>query len=140
MASINSVLGRSDPEIVRQVEKTAPEVSAPKPPSKSGEIANPLMPRGVADVLPETLSTPKAGTAPSYQETQEVAEKLQDRINEIASEQHQVAIHHDEDSKGFVIEIKDPDGKVVKQFPPEKVLNLRDKMDDLSGMVIDEMI
>ncbi|MCP4293685.1 MAG: flagellar protein FlaG [bacterium] len=76
----------------------------------------------------------------TYQEAEQVADKLQARINELSSDPHQVSIHNDEETKQYVIEIKDPEGKTVKQFPPEKVLNLHQKLDDLSGMVIDEMI
>lgn len=87
-----------------------------------------------------TSDTATGKTAPSYEETREVAEKLQKRLDEAAPDPHLVAIRNDERTNQFVIQIKDPDGKVVKQFPPEKVLNLHRKMDDLSGMVIDEMI
>ncbi|MFN2369863.1 MAG: flagellar protein FlaG [Candidatus Krumholzibacteriia bacterium] len=37
-----------------------------------------------------------------------------------------------------MILIKDAQGEVIKQFPPEKILNLNQKMDDLVGIIIDE--
>ena len=53
--------------------------------------------------------------------------------------QHSVGIRSDPDSGSAVIEIRDRDGNLIRQFPPEKLLNLREKLADLSGMVIDRM-
>ena len=70
---------------------------------------------------------------------QEIADRLQESIDRVSKDPHQVAFHKDSQTDRYIIEIKNADGSVVKQFPPEKVLNLMRKLDDLSGMVIDEM-
>jgi len=51
-----------------------------------------------------------------------------------------VDIRPDERNKGFVIEIRTESGDLVRQFPPELILNLRQKLDELSGMVIDQVV
>ncbi len=76
----------------------------------------------------------------TYEEAMAVAGKLQSRINEVADIPHKVTIRADNDAGHYIIEIKDREGNVVKRFPSEKILNLHQKLDDLSGMVIDEMI
>ncbi|MGD9549158.1 MAG: flagellar protein FlaG [Candidatus Krumholzibacteriia bacterium] len=50
---------------------------------------------------------------------------------------HEVGIHQDPDTGATVVVVRDGDGNLIRQFPPEKLLNLRRKLDDLSGMVID---
>ncbi|MFH2052306.1 MAG: flagellar protein FlaG [bacterium] len=50
---------------------------------------------------------------------------------------HEVGIHQDPDTGATVVEVRDGNGNLIRQFPPEKLLNLRRKLDDLSGMVID---
>jgi uncharacterized FlaG/YvyC family protein len=140
MTTINSTLGSSAPENASKVQESTAQIRKPKVNIPDREHANPLMPRGVDDVLPEVAEPVGRPETPSYGETKEVADKLQSRINELAPDPHLVAIHNDDSTNEYVIEIKDPDGNIVKQFPPEKVLNLRKRMDDLSGMVIDEMI
>jgi uncharacterized FlaG/YvyC family protein len=51
-----------------------------------------------------------------------------------------VAIREDPDTGSVVIEIQDEDGETVKQFPPEKILNLQRKLADLAGVVLDEAL
>ena len=46
----------------------------------------------------------------------------------------------DERNNGFVIEIRTEGGDLVRQFPPELILNLRRKLDELSGMVVDRVV
>ncbi len=97
-------------------------------------------PKGVKQILQDNIRDVSDDDLVSYETTLDVANKLQSRLDELAEDQHKVAIHTDKESKQFIIEIQDPEGKVVKQFPQEKILNLHQKMDDLPGMVIDEMI
>ncbi len=69
----------------------------------------------------------------------ELAEDLQGTLDEAAQDQYHVGFRMDSRTDSYVIEISDKEGELVKQFPPEKVLNLQGKMDELSGMVVDEM-
>lgn len=70
---------------------------------------------------------------------QEFARKVQEALDKVAPRPHEVTFRRDEASHGFVIEVRSPDGTVIRQYPPEKLLNLRRRLDELSGMVIDEM-
>ena len=123
-----------------QVEKTASPIPEPQSQLPVKDSPQMVQPKGSQPNEQALEKGPTPTKTPSYQEAVEVAEKLQRRIDEVASAQHKVSIRKDERSQQFVIEIQDPDGKVVKQFPSEKVLNLHQRLDDLSGMVIDEMI
>jgi len=73
-------------------------------------------------------------------EISKLVQEVQDKIDEVSPDGHKVGFHQDPRSEAFVIEITDSEGRMVKQFPPEKVLNLRRKLAELSGMVIDEII
>ncbi len=126
MAAISSINGISDAALMGQVEKTA----------RPDKVQPPTFQNSPTD----KTEAPTATTAASYKETLAVAEKLQSRLDEVAATLHQVSIHTDEETKQYIIEIQDPEGNVVKRFPPEKILNLYQRLDDLSGMVIDEMI
>ena len=139
MSTINSISGSPEALQISQVEKQArPEkekdpvknVESTVPPDSSSDLKN----------LRTSVSATVTNEKPvSYEQVKEVADKLQSRIDDLSDNSHKVAIHTDEKTDQFVIEIKTADGQVVKQFPPEKVLNMYERMDDLSGMVIDEM-
>ena len=67
------------------------------------------------------------------------AQQVQEALSRVTPRPHEVVFRRDESTNGFVVEVRNPDGSVVRQYPPEKLLNLRRKLDELSGMVIDEM-
>ncbi len=69
----------------------------------------------------------------------EFARKVEETLSKAAPHPYEVAFRVDEATNGFVIEIRNPDGTMIRQYPPEKLLNLRRRLDELSGMVIDEM-
>jgi len=96
-------------------------------------------------VAPEAVPAPAVSRAtaaerPQLDESgvQALVADLQEAIDNATVEPHQVGFRQDSRTKGFVIEIRNLDGSLVRQFPPEKVLNLRRKLADLSGMVVDE--
>ena len=62
---------------------------------------------------------------------------VSEAIRKASVEPHLVGFKPDPESRGYLIEIRKPDGTLVTSFPPEKVLNLQGNLDDLSGMVID---
>ncbi|MBM4131303.1 flagellar protein FlaG [bacterium] len=69
----------------------------------------------------------------------EMARQVQEALERVVPAPHEIAFRRDETTNGFVIEVRNPDGSLVRQYPPEKLLNLRRKLDEMSGMVIDEM-
>jgi len=107
----------------------------------SGQEAPPIAPEKPIEQTSDSTAAPVTTSSfASYKEAAEVAEKLQDRLDEIADVPRKATIRTDDEVDQYIIEIKDAQGNVVKRFPPEKVLNLHKRLDDLSGMVIDEMI
>ncbi len=71
------------------------------------------------------------------EQMREFVTKVSEAIRKASVEPHLVGFKPDPDSRGYLIEIRKPDGTLVTSFAPEKVLNLHGKLDDLSGMVID---
>ena len=71
-------------------------------------------------------------------QVQDLAAELQEALDNAAAGHHSVSFRVDEKTEDYVIEIHDPEGELVKQIPPEKVLNLRQKLAELSGMVLDQ--
>ena len=112
----------------------------------AGQVAETTRP-AAADAAPSPQKVP--GAAPGNDKQQapdldpeavrKMVDDLQDAIDRASADPHRVEFQQDSRTKGFVIEIRNLDGSLVRQFPPEKVLNLQEKMDELSGMVIDEM-
>lgn len=96
--------------------------------------------REPAPAAPETVTVHEAA-APVIDPdaAREFARQVQQELERLAPAPHEIAFRRDESTNGFVIEVRDPDGSLVRQYPQEKLLNLRRKLDELSGMVIDEM-
>lgn len=140
MAAISSINGKADALLTDKVKKTTRQATDKNAPTQLLDPSQLSQMREIKPSKSELSPRPTHDNTASYEETLAVAEKLQSRIRELSPDPHSVSIRTDEESSRYVIEIQDPDGKVVKQFPSEKVLNLHQKLDDLSGMVIDEMI
>ena len=111
------------PPETHPAEENAVTKAAPQPPEAAP----------VAEEHQEEAVVP-----PTREQVEEFAGTLQEALTSSRPENWSVNIHEDTDSGSFVIEIKDAEGEVIKQFPPEKVLNLRRKLDDLAGVVVDE--
>jgi len=89
---------------------------------------------------PAPEKTPvKEVQAPTEAEMRELTQKVQTAIDKSSKDPLNVGFRPDDRSGGFIIEIRSDSGELVKQFPQEKVLNMRHKLDELSGMVIDEL-
>ncbi len=98
-----------------------------------------LQPQGVNDALKRQEDSGLPEQAIPTKVISDLVSQLQKSLDQASRHEFQVGFHEDSQTGTMVIEIKDRDGEMVKQFPPEKVLNLQRKMDELSGMVIDEM-
>lgn len=109
-------------------------------PSSLGEgLAHRIAPsvRPSADVSREPPPAPRApSAAPVSQDMEDARGQLQEALQR-AGLDHRVGFRVDEGTGATVVEIRDLEGRLVRQFPPEKLLNLREKLADLSGMVVD---
>lgn len=95
--------------------------------------------RGPADrPEPDPQAPPPAESTWTSEELDAALARLSESLARVRPEPYRVSFRTDEDSQRTVILIKDAQGEVIKQFPPEKILNLHQKMDDLVGIIIDE--
>jgi len=47
----------------------------------------------------------------------------------------------DDSSKDVVVKVVDKDtGEVIKQFPPEQVLKLRERLSEMSGLLVEGQV
>jgi uncharacterized FlaG/YvyC family protein len=139
MAAISKIQGVHTPALSGQVaETTRPQPENPAPPS-GRSLPVPPSPKGVDQAMKDQDQTQTARDHLDPEKMQALVEKLQKHLDEASAEPHEVGFRQDPRTESYVIEIKDPEGQVIKQFPPEKVLNLQQKLDELSGMVIDRM-
>ena len=122
MATISKIQGALEPRLTGQVNwQTRPQPAETAP--------------------GDTPQAPRAQESYALDESQvrELVERMQASLADSMPDPHEVGFRQDPRTPGYVIEIKDSSGEIVKQFPPEKVLNLHRKLDELSGMVIDRM-
>ena len=82
-----------------------------------------------------------AADAPALdpEQARKYVQHVQEVLQRVAPQPHRITFRHDDSTNNYVIEVRNPDGSLVRQYPPEKMLNLRRNLDELSGMVIDEM-
>ena len=123
MAAINALTG-SETRIPTNAATPTP-APAPSRPARAEPAPEP--PRRDPDAAAKQRADLDAALA-----------KLGDALAKVRPQPFKVAIREDQDSGDLVIEIKDADGNVIKQYPPEKILNLHQSMDDLIGMIVDE--
>ncbi len=90
--------------------------------------------RKVPEVGPQaaTHSVRGNGASPEFHE---LADRLAGKL-ELLGQGHRVAVRWDEERSAPIIQVLNKEGKVLNQFPPEKILNLRRVLAELSGMVI----
>lgn len=129
MATISNIQGTAGSQltsdlVVDKARHSPPEsVSPPTPPTPEAPAESPRAPGSPSELDQEGL--------------QDLAQQLQEAIDRASDLGHRVGFRLDQRIQDFVIEIRDTDGTLLKQYPPEKVLNLRQKLTELSGMVVD---
>ena len=108
----------------RQVDPASPERPA-------------TAPRENPHIAPES-GEKQAPVSLTREQLAETTARLQEALAESRPEDWRGGSHEDDTTGSLVIEIRDADGELIKQFPPEKVLNLQRKLADLAGVVVDE--
>jgi len=104
----------------------------------SPSTEKPAESRKAPEAPQEAPPVPASVPVPDNDEMEKLMSELRDALAQARPEPFKVAFRKDESSGDFVVEIRDIAGDLVKQFPPEKIVNLREKLDDLVGMVVDE--
>ena len=110
-------------------EKLQVEQAQPERPATAPRENPPIAPESGEEQAPASLTR---------EQLVETTARLQEALAEARPEDWRVGIHEDDTTGSLVIEIRDADGELIKQFPPEKVLNLQRKLADLAGVVVDE--
>lgn len=133
MATISKINGATDPQLMAKVANTT---------RPQGDVVlrrAPIDEKVIKEILESPQNSDKTIKTMNLKRIEGISAQLQASIDRVSNNQHQVGFHKDPRTNNFIIEIKNVDGSVIKQFPPEKVLNLMQRLDDLSGMVIDTM-
>ena len=127
MATFSISSGGIDTKLIRQTAELTTQPAPPKAdePSQRQPMA--------------TKSHDEPTRSVSIDDLRNMVLEIQESLDSTSYKPLKVGFRMDERTEGFVIEIRNENGELVRQFPPEKVLNLRSKLDELSGMVIDEM-
>lgn len=127
MATFSISSGGLDTKLIRQ---TAELANRPAPENADEPSQRQPMATKSHDEIPHSVS---------IDDLRNLVTEIQENLNNTSHKPLKVGFRMDERTEGFVIEIRNESGDLVRQFPPEKLLNLRSKLDELSGMVIDEM-
>ncbi|MFO7653919.1 MAG: flagellar protein FlaG [Candidatus Krumholzibacteriia bacterium] len=118
------------------VSPDTPRAGAPSPRPSPPHPSPTSAPPSPAAAAP----TPRPPLSDAEEVTEFVA-RLEEALVRATPEPRQVRIRQLEQVSEFVVEVLNREtGELITQFPPEKVLNLRERLDDLVGMVIDRTI
>ena len=139
MANISRIEGLLNSQLSGQVAETTRSQPGNPPDSSAREIQEPRSPRGVDETPAGQEFIREQSDSLNPENLREMIERIQETISENSPQPHAVGFREDPETRDMIIEIRTPEGEVIKTFPPEKVLNLHRRLDDLSGMVIDRM-
>jgi uncharacterized FlaG/YvyC family protein len=130
------VAPRPDPAVPRHenpfegTEKTASRAGTP-----NSEYARELPLH--EERAPRSIEEP----ALDFEEIREFVDRLAAALAEVAPEPRVVHFRAVEESEDVVIEVRNWEtGELITQIPPEKILNLRARLDELVGTVVDRKI
>ncbi len=71
-------------------------------------------------------------------EVQALADELAQAIHIRGAEPRDVSLRYDNGNDVYVIEVKEPkSGELIIQFPPDEILTMRARLEELVGMLID---
>lgn len=139
MATISRIESVLSSRLMGQVAETTRPLPDNPPQHSVREIQAPPSPRGVDDASVQQKIVPQQNDSQVPEEVQAAIERLKKTMAKYSIDPHEVGFRRDPATDDVVIEIRNPEGELLKQFPPEKVLNLHRKLDELSGIVIDRM-
>jgi flagellar protein FlaG len=76
----------------------------------------------------------------SQKELEDAVKEIQQRFASMGSN-FKFGLYRDRETESIVAQLRDKKtDEIVKQFPPEEVLNLREKLQDLIGLLFDEKV
>jgi len=80
-----------------------------------------------------------------HQENRDNAKDLEKSVKEINAQleslNRSIQFNIDDKTKDVVVKIVDKDsGEIIRQIPPEGVLRLRERLEDLTGLIVEEKV
>jgi flagellar protein FlaG len=90
-------------------------------------------------------SSSAAGTEKNEQIQSQLRELIEDSIQTLNTEleQRHISLNYsiDDDSDSLVVQVIDSDsGKVIRQIPPDEILVLRQRLEELTGIIFDTQV
>lgn len=77
----------------------------------------------------------------SKQELEEAVEEIQERFKAMGNDHFKFGLFRHQETTDIVARLQDrQSGEVIKQFPSEEVLELREKLQDLIGLLFDKKV
>lgn len=139
MAVISRIEGLLNSQLTGHVADPTRSLPDNRPQRSVREIQAPLSPRGLDETTARQEFVRNQIESQSSERIQDMVDQLKETMSRYSAQPHAVGFRHDPVTDKVVIEIRNPEGELIKQFPPEKVLNLQRRLDELSGIVIDRM-
>ena len=94
---------------------------------------------GVPEALNQSQETLKANTFPKPEDLEKSMNELKKKFNEIVDVGFEYSI--DKDTNREVVKILDKrTNEVIRQYPPEEILNMIKRMDEMIGFFVDERL
>jgi flagellar protein FlaG len=91
-------------------------------------------------VQPDRISGMEQPTeAPGQEETEQAAEKLEKTLAEFKHNKLEFTVH-EETGRTIVKVVDQESGEVIKELPPEELLDLAAKLEEMSGVLFDKKI
>jgi len=123
---------------VETEDKVKPQVNPVQ--EDSGAESGSLNERSLHNKLEEEASKPKLNKTPTPEELEKAVEEASKRLEAIGSNLS-LGLAKDAETESIVAQIRDKSSnKIVRQFPPEEVLQLRAKLNDLMGTLFDHSV
>ncbi len=90
-----------------------------------------------AEPAKEAVTTERASPSPAVKETEGNAQPV---VENPAMRRAGTRLHVDAESKRIVAQIIDKNNQVIKQIPPEELLEISAKMRELQSLLFDESV
>jgi uncharacterized FlaG/YvyC family protein len=86
----------------------------------------------------DDIASTAQSSPPSVEDMESAVTELQQTLSRLPGSNREARLRFEDQDQSYVVEILDLDsGKVIQQYPPEKLLNQSPRPADLLGTVID---
>ena len=126
---------------LRPAGATEPSRSGRGQQSAASETSSSLRPTNAADRSNTTCKPADEVPATHQDELHALAMHLQQALAAALPEPCSVSFRWAEEHNLFILEVRSvSSGELIKQYPPEKILNMSRQLDELLGVMIDRQV